>query len=464
MTEPTHTTHENQTESSSPEEHPLEMQVSVERLSDVERKLAIEIAWPEVKNRLDDAYRELQHGVALKGFRRGKVPRKMLEQLFGKHVTQEVSQRLVQDSVHRALTQQGLSAIAEPKVVDTGIKEGESFSYSATVEVLPEIEPKDYFGVELKQRPAKVTDQDVEVALRMKQREMTDFRTIEGRSTAAGDVLLVDLIGKLDDEPFDREGVLVELGDQPEEPLPGLAQKLTGISCEQEELQLELDVPQPGEAAAPPRRARLLVTIKDRKQKVVPAIDDDFARDTGEAQTLAELREVLRKKLLEQDEARARDEAKVQLLQELTRRNNVPLVPALVERQLDSTVRSQLAMLGIDPSSPHIELDSLKERMREDAVEAVKSGLLLDAISKKEQIEVQEADLERKLAEIASTRAQNVARVRSEYEKEGRMAALRARLREDKTLDLLMSKANIIVEEIAGTPTPGAESPEQGAR
>ncbi len=247
---------------------PLDMQVSVERVSDVERKLGVAIGWPDVKSRLDEAYRELQGGVAIKGFRKGKVPRRMLEQLFGKHVTREVAQRMVQDSIGKALTSEGLSAVSEPKVLDEGIKEGESFRYSATVEVVPEIEPRDYFGVEIKQRPPRVTDADVEMALRMKQREMTDFRSVEGRKTEPGDLLLVDVMGKVGDEPYSKDRELVELGDNPKEPLPGLAARLTGITPEPQDLQVELDVPVHEHAAGEPcpedeprKKARLLVPL-----------------------------------------------------------------------------------------------------------------------------------------------------------------------------------------------------------
>jgi trigger factor len=450
MSDATETRHESDDE----HEKPLDMQVTVERLSDVERKLAVAVAWTDVKSRLDEAYHELQMGVAIKGFRKGKVPRRMLEQLFGKHVTREVAQRMVQDSIGKALTKEGLSALSEPKVVDEGIKDDEPFKYTATVEVLPEIEPKDYFGIELKQREPNVTDQDVEAALRNKQREMTDFRSVEGRTTQQGDVLLVDLMGKIGDQAYSKENELVELGPEPQEPIPGLAAKLTGIKPDLKELDVELEVAvhkhaegEPCPADEPKQKARLLVTISDIKQKVVPELDDDFARDTGEADSLAALKEVMRRKLLEQDGKRAAEEAKQELIKEITKRNDVPVVPALVERQLDQSAKLQLAMLGMDPEQHRGALEPLKERMRPEAVEAVKGGLLLAAIGKKEKVEVDEGDVEKRLAEIAVARSQNVSRVRSEYEKEGRLEALRARIREDKTLDLLMSKANITMDK-----------------
>lgn len=436
------------------EEQITPRQVQMEELSDVERKLDVEISWEDVKKRLDEAYRELQHGVSIKGFRRGKVPRKMLEQLFGKHVNREVSQRIVQDSLGKAFLDKSLAPVSEPKIEDQGLKDGESFHYTATVQVVPPIEPKDYFDIEVKIYEPEITDKDVEEALLAKQREHTDFRTIEGRNTQAGDVLLVDLMGKIDNEPYAKEMELIEISDPPREPLPGLAAALTGIPANKQEMSIEFNIPEhphaegePSPAGEATKKARLLVTIKEMKQKVVPEIDDELARDTGEAETLAELREVLRKKLLSQGQERAKDEAKQELLKEIINRNTIPLIPALVERHLEQSFHLQMAAMGIDPDSLAMDKEAIKEKVRPEATHAVKSALVLEAIAKKENIEVQDADVEQRLAQMAAERGQNIARVRSEYDREGRMTMLRSRIREDKTLDLLMSKAKIVIEK-----------------
>ena len=242
----------------------------------------------------------------------------------------------------------------------------------------------------------------------------------------------------------------------PLEPLPGLAAALTGIPCDQEDVDVELNVPEqalPAEetpdSGRATQKARLLITVKDVKQKVVPELDDEFARDTGEAETLAQFRDVLKQKLLQADEKRAQEEAKAGLIQEVTKRNNVPVVPALVERHLEQAVRFKLALLGLDPDDHPAEEEMLKERLREQSAETVKGSLLLKAIAKKENVEVQEVEIEQKLAEIATATSQNLSRVRSEYEKEGQIAGLRLRIQEDKTLDLLLSKANITREKSA---------------
>jgi trigger factor len=440
-----------------------EMSVSVERLGDVERKLDVEIPWEEVKDRLDTAYKELKTGVTLKGFRKGKVPRRMLEQLFGKHVVKEVAQRLVQESIAKAMIDSELTPVSEPQVEDSGIEDGQSFKYSAVVQVVPDYDPQDYFGVEVKVREAQVSDEALEMALKTKQQELTAFQTVEGRDSQHGDVLVVDVMGKIGDEPVDVEKELVELGDPPREPVPGLAAKLTGLAPDTDELELELDVPEEGK---PPKKARLLVTIHEMRQKIVPALDDDFAKDTGEAETLEGLKDLMRGKLLEEDQERVQREARDQVLDVVAAKNDLPTVPALVDRNVDRRLELQKMLMGLSPETAGLDEESLKEALRGDAADAVKKALLLGAIAKKEKVEVQEADVEKKLSQIASARNQNVARVRSEYEKEGMMVSLRERILEDKTLDLLMSKANIITkenestegEEVAPPPPEASES------
>ncbi len=426
------------------------MQVSVERLSDIERKVDVEIPWDDVKGRLDEAYNELKQGVSIKGFRKGKVPRRMLEQLFGKHVVKEVAQRLVQDSIGEALNNNDISAVSEPKVEDNGIQEGECFKYSASLQVIPEIEPKDYFGIDVKMRKPQATDEAVELALQAKQKELTAYQRVEGRNTQENDILLVDVMGKMGEKPVSFEKEIVELTSPPREPIHGLAGALTGIPCDQEELNLELDVPEDAEAGeqSPMEKARLLVTVREVNIRVVPEIDDEFAKDTGEAETLAELKDNLRKKILEEDREQAQNEAKETLLKQIAALNEVPIVPGLVERKLNQSLAFQKMILGLDRLPERFDEDALKESLRDDAVEAVKHSLLLTAIAKKEKVEVTDADLEKRFVDIAQARNQNVARVRAEYEKEGLMKHLRDRIAEEKTLDLLMTKANLIEEEV----------------
>src|SRR5262249_30708511 len=192
------------------------MQVTIEDVSPVEKKVAVEIPWPYVARKLDEAYRDLSKGVSLKGFRKGKVPRPILERMFGRQVEQEVVKQLVQESFVAAATKHDIQPVAEPIVDDAHLHKGKSFHYSARVEVRSEVEPKEYEGIELDQRAAKVTDEAIDQAIERKRQELTEYKMIEGRDpsvTKESDVLVIALKGKIGEHDFDKEGVMVDLGE-----------------------------------------------------------------------------------------------------------------------------------------------------------------------------------------------------------------------------------------------------------
>lgn len=428
------------------------MQVTISEISPVEKKVAVEIPWPYVAQKLDEAYKDLSRGVALKGFRRGKVPRPMLEKMFHQQIERDVIQKLVQESFFTAAQEHDLQPVAEPVVDDAHLHKGQPFHYSARVEVRSVVEPKDYEGIELARRAPQVTDEDVARAIEHKRQELTEFKTIEGREALqASDVAVVDLIGTIGERQFDKKAMMVDLGETSREPIPGLAAALVGVpvTASQHEVsfvlptkeqQPEIDAELSGATAA------LKITVVEAREKLVPALDDELAKDTGEADTLDELREKLRGKLLSEDEKRASEELKADLVKALLKSNAFVVAPALVERQLDIKLhrtRLNLAMRGIDYRNAGLDEQRMRDELREGANDDVRAMFLLDAIADKEKVEVSEADMEKKLAEIAQSRDQSVPRLKAELQKEGRLDALRHQLREEKTLDLLLSRAKI---------------------
>jgi trigger factor len=427
------------------------MQVTIEDVSAVEKKLEVEIPWEMVKSRLDEAYRDLSRGVQLRGFRRGKVPRSMLEKMFGKTVEQEVMGKLVNDGFVQVAHEQHLHPVAEPVVDEAKMpdKPGDPFRFVARIEVRAHVEPHDYKGIELGRRTAGVSDEAVDRALERKQQELTEYRAIEGRLAAvAGDVLIVALKGTVGEHKIDREEVRIDVGRGDETPLPGLSAAVLGLPLVAKDHSLRFEIPSDTtrkELAGKP--AALQITVKEARQKVVPAIDDDFAKDTGEADTLAELRDKLRLQLKEQDEKEAEREVRQGLVKELLRRNDFQIAPALVERQLDVMVertKLQLALSGVDVRKG-FDGDAVREELRGSAREEVRATLLLDAIAEAEGVKVSDAELDKHLAKLAASRETNPQKLKAEWKKEGRLEAVRHSLREEKTLDLLVSEAKITI-------------------
>jgi trigger factor len=441
------------------------MEVTVSEISPVEKKVAVEIPWPYVAQKLDEAYKDLSRGVALKGFRKGKVPRPMLEKMFGRQVEQEVIKQLVQESFVTAAHQHDLQPVAEPIVDDAQLHKGKPFHYSARVEVRSIVEPKEYDGLELSQRAAKVSDEDLDKALERKRQELTEFKPIEGRDAlAATDVAVIDVNGTVAERKFEKEAMMVDLGEAGRDPIPGLLKALVGVPIKAQQHEVTFVIDQSGQESKDAAkelqgaRAALKITVKEAREKQMPALDDEFAKDTGEADTLVELRDKLRVKLVADDEKAAREELKGDLVKELLKRNTFVVAPALVERQLDAMIqrtRLGMAMRGIDYRSAGLDEQRMRDELRESANDEVRAAFLIDAIAEKEKVQVSDAELEKKLAELAQSRDKSVPRLKAELQKEGRLDALKHQLREEKTLDLLLSRAKI--NEKAG----GASSPSE---
>ncbi|HUS66595.1 MAG TPA: trigger factor [Kofleriaceae bacterium] len=439
------------------------MQVKVEEVSPVEKKLVVSVPWATVESRMGDAFRELGKGVQLKGFRKGKVPRSVLEKMFGKRVRAEVAGQLVRESFMTAVTEHKLEPVSEPRLEeDFELENGKPFSFAAIVEVRGEIEVGDWKGMQLGKRPVKIEDSAVDMALAELQREQTELRPIEGRETLAdNDIVAISVKGTIGDHPIDNPQVLVDLGEPEREPLPGLRNALIGlpVATEGKELELEIpaDVPQ-SEVAG--KTAKIAITVLDARAKDVPALDDELAKDTGRAETLADLRGVLKGELEQRMTSDIEDEVRKEALAELVKRNPIPVAGSLVERAIDSKWHRLRSMLGMQPGDGGDQLDGeLREKLRASALDEVRGQLLLDAVASKEGIEVPESEVDERVTRLARGQNQAPGRLRQEMDRDGRLDSIRFQLRQQKTLDLLVKHAEVTEREPAPPAAPeSAES------
>ena len=221
------------------------MQVRIEDVSPVEKKMFVEIPWETVSAKLGNAYKELGKGVALKGFRKGKVPRPVLEQVYGQRVNAEVAYELVRESFFKANQEHNLAAVAEPRVEEAApIKKGQPFKFAAIIEVRGEVVPQDYKGLAIERRKLDVPDSAVDESLAALRREHTELRPIEGRDvTAAGDIVGLSVTGTIGEHQINQPQFAVDLDDAEREPLPGLREALIGIPLDTKDKQLEIDRP-----------------------------------------------------------------------------------------------------------------------------------------------------------------------------------------------------------------------------
>ncbi len=423
------------------------MQVRVEDVSPVEKKLIVEIPWATVNNKLTSAYRELSRSVQLRGFRKGKVPRSVLQRMYGKHVHSEVTNQLVRESFVNATVEHKIQAISEPRLETTpSIKKGEPFSFEAIIEVKGEVIPENYDGMELKVRRLEVADAAVNSTLESLRRENTELLPIDGRDvTARTDVVTLKLTGTIGEQEVDQPHLHVDLSEPEREPLPGLIDALLGLPLDVEDHAITLELPAGPDESQPAETAELVVSILDARKKEIPELDDEFAKDLDRGETLEELRQSVIAELEEREKEVIRRETREAALKELVKRNQIPVASAFVERGIQlqhERTQAMLEMLGAQDHNRELT-DEMRERMRPAAIEEVRGELLLEAIAQKENIEVTEEEVDERVAEIAKSRKTPMARLRAEFDRDGQLENIRFQIRRDKTLDLLVDRATL---------------------
>jgi trigger factor len=426
------------------------MQITIEDISPVEKRVEFELPWTDVAPKLEKAYTDLRKGVRLPGFRPGKVPRSLLERMYRKQVEDEVARDLIELSIGQAIQEKQIQPVAPPTVDNLELKSGAPFKFSARVEVRSQVTPKDYSGVPLSRRPTKVTDADVTEELERYRRRLTEYKPVEGRTeTQGGDVVVAELHGRVGEHKIKHRTVPVDLDDDGGGPLPGLAGRLRGLPIGGDGVDVKYtladDIAQKELAGKP---VSLHVTVKEAREKKVPALDDELAKDTGEAETLEALREKVRERLVEADKQRIQRELVAAMVKELVKRNEFPIAPALIERHAQAIVnraKSQLMMAGVDVES--VDDAKMREEFRADAEEEARGTILIHAIAEREGITSSDADVQKRIAELAAARNENPKKLRADLEKEHRLHQIEQQIREQKTLDMLIAQAKITDED-----------------
>ncbi|MCB9567446.1 MAG: trigger factor [Myxococcales bacterium] len=441
------------------------MESQIEKISAVEYRVRVEIPWESVSPRLDAKLRDLRKKARLPGFRPGKVPPQMIERLFGKSVRDELARELVDETFQDAVVQHSKVPLTQPALESNDLARGRPFTYSARFEVPPEIEPKEYTGVEVRRRPAIVDDAKVDAQLKAKQDELTEIQPlpegIERTQTQAGDVWTIDIEGSIGETRISRKDHSFVVGDEASELVPGLQAIVAELPLSAVGTSREVRFLPTQERIRSDLRGQdavLTLGFREVRQKVVPALDDDFARDTGEAESIDELRAKFADAVREEDKEQAEHEARQRLVTTLLERNDFEVAPSLIAREVEAQVdlfKRQLAQQGLSLARVGMSEAQLGQQMRPQATFNVKAFLLLDAIGKAEEINVTEDELNEELKKMAEESNQNIDRMRATMEKNNQILLLRAQIREAKILDFLMEKA--IVTE-APDPTPEAEA------
>ena len=421
------------------------MKVDFVEESAVRKALVFQIEPEVVQTEIETSAREYSRRIRLPGFRPGKIPPEVVKKRFHSEILGEAAERIVNRVVFEELEGRGLKPLAAPQVKDLSIEEGRPMAFRAVFETLPIVEVPEWKGLRVTARGPSVTDEDLERELDRLRDEAARFEPVEGRPAQRGDHVLLDLAWRpVEGGKGGRDdNALIEIGNpgNHEDMNRGL-EGMTGGETRQIDVSWAADAA----PAVAGKTVRYTVTLKGIKRKVVPEADDEFAKDLGEFDSLPELKEKLRRQLLVADERRAEREVKAALVEALAQRAGFEVPEALVERHM--TARAEglargLAWRGIDPRRAGLDWREYRESTREDSVKAARADILLDEIARREGIDVSEAELEAELARLAERAGKSKEALRLQLQRDGDLGALRARIREEKTLDLLKANASI---------------------
>ena len=421
------------------------MKVDVETLEECKRRLAVEAPLDVVEKAWERAYGRVQKQARLPGFRKGHVPRSLVKLHFSDDVRRDVAEHLIPDVYRQAISKAKIDPVNEPDLQEVTLEEGAPLSFVAVVEVKPTITlADDYAGVAVQHAPAPVTDADVDATLEQMRAQYAEFRAVE-RTAGPGDLVIVDYTLAPDaHDPTTATGYHFEIGSGAV--LPEIDQAAVGMRAgEEREVSLRFaDDHRIESLRGKSGTARLKVV--EVKEKVLPALDDDFAKTLGDFDTLAAVRTELRRQLEARGAADDRRQIEDKVLDALLARHDFTVPGAMVMRQITHQVehaRDRMRREGMDPDRIQWDYGKLITELRPGAEKAVRRALLLEAIAEREAIEATDADVDAEVGRIAAASQRPAPAVRGMMEKSGDLEALRHGLRERKTLDFLIARASV---------------------
>jgi trigger factor len=423
------------------------MNVNIEEPNTLRRKLTIEVEPDEIKRELDKAFNELKRGVVLKGFRPGHAPRNLLERFFGDQVRGEVVQKLVKEYTEKALEEHDLKPVVAPEIVteETDLQKDLSLKFSATFDLRPKIEVKDYEGLKVPESKVEVTDAQVEEAIeRFRERQAT-LKKVEDRSVVAdGDYALATVEAFEDGKPMSATRPDDRLVEVSERALAhGVYEVLKGAEIGKEK---RLTKPYAGDYSQKELAGKTIewrATAKEIYRRELPTVDDDFAKDLGD-ENLAAFRTRVRAELLEHARNEADARVRQGLLDLVIERNPVELPESLVAREvsaIEAELHQTLEAGGVSHEDATERVKQCADDLKTRAEKRARTSLIVDALADQEKIEVDDEELGNRVAQIVTQSGRNRDRAAEFYRKEENRDGLRQSMRREKALDFILSRA-----------------------
>jgi trigger factor len=414
-------------------------------VNETRKNVRVEIPSDVVDAEIERVARGYSRTAKVPGFRPGKTPPRVIKQRFKDQILNEVAQDLIPRAVGDVLRERGVEPVDTPDVRDVTIEAGQPLTFTASFDTVPAFEPGEYSTISLRRPSSRVEDEAVNEALERLRQRAARFEPVEGRGLEHGDSALVDLERREADGKADtHRGVSVELGS-PANP-PGFDQELAGLESGANKtftIHFPADYPAAELAGSD---LTYTVTVHGIKKKVLPALDDEFAKDLGEFDSLDALRVRVREDLEHEARHGAEREMRAGLMKQLAARVPFEAPASLVDREIDRRIEDfarRLMEQQVDPREAGIDWNAFRESQREAAREAVAGALALDEVARREHLEITEAEVEQEVARFAERTGRTAPAVRARLEKEGGISRIYAGLRREKAIDFLLARATI---------------------
>ncbi len=414
----------------------------------IRREISVEIPAAEVTRETESQIQRYQKSARLPGFRAGHVPASIIRQRFGDGLKNDVIEALVPRYFRREAEKQSLIPVSQPRITDLHMQDGDPIRFKASFEVLPEIQVEGYRELRADKPEITITDAEVDEALNTLREQHAAYATVEGRALTEGDFAQASMDGKPKDgkdvkeaaaNPVHMDDVLIEIGGK--NTVPEFTQNLIGATAGDERT---FDVSYPEDISDKRLAGKTFVyqvKVNGIKQKTLPELNDDFAKELGAFSSLDAVRKQIRENMEAEKRHSTERAAKDKLVADLLKRNNFEVPESLVDRQIDLRLERGLRALAAQGMKMEelkkMDLPRLRAGQRDQAVNDVKSSLLLERIADLEKIQVNDEEMNRELEALAKQSKQTSEAVRARLTEDGGLDRIRMRIRSEKTLDFL---------------------------
>ncbi len=413
---------------------------AIEDRGPVQKAIKVTVAQDNVGSAFDLAYKKVARTAQVRGFRKGKVPRKVLEEQYGESVHEDVVRDLIQEACSAAIRENEIDVVSDPELLSHSIDDSGALVFEALVEVRPTFDLGKYSGIDVERKVVRITDEHIESTLAGMRERMAVLQTEEDRvNVARGDVLTFDMYGFCEGEPLEKatgEGVQLEVGSGrfPEDLENGLIGVTRGIRT-------PIDVTFAEDHSDPELAGKLVrfeVTVSEIKNKILPDLDDAFAGEVYEdCETLDDLRSKVRESLEQRSSQEADQRVRGELLERLVDAHEFDVPPSIVERQMANSLHE----MGIH-EIPDERVEEIRSALEPAAIKRVRASFLLDALAKAEELTIEQEELQDEIKRQLMSAGADAERVRNHYAHASSVGALHGRMLRDKAMDRMLELAS----------------------